>query len=504
MKSTINISRIKGYILTVCVLASCAVLKAQEPDIVYFLRDVPQSNRLNPAITPSYTGYLGGVVVPFVGQILPPVNIIYQNNSFAVSDLVFKNNDPKKYGDSLVTVFHDDAKGKAFANSLKPIVRMDIFFNLDLLNFGYKIGDNMMFNFSIMEKVETGVSFPRDIIRLSLYGNHPKSFPDPVVDLSGFGASATHYREYAAGGIYTVSEILSLGAKVKALSGMSNLNMKKTDIKWLTDADTKAFKFNADFDIYASQPFYKIDTLVWDKGKKELKMVDSMMTEGFKTKDYVNYALNFDNPGFAFDFGVFYTPIEKVNIYASVTDFGFIKWKKNTMNLKAYDKDGKGIVFEGIDVRQVFDNGEGYLSSYLDTLISKAELELKNDVTYKTQTAMKLYAGAEYKIYDFLGVGFLYKGIQWHEEFLSTFTFSANVNKDGLGAVVSYSISKEYKNSLGAGIALRFGPWQTYIMTDNAMSFIKPQDAQKITLRFGTNWLFGYKKREAALMPPGM
>ena len=70
--------------------------------------------------------------------------------------------------------------------------------------------------FSLVEKVEAGVSFPRDLLRLAVYGND--NFPDPYIDLSGFGAKALHYREIGFGAAYEHSTVSRTEQKLKYCS----------------------------------------------------------------------------------------------------------------------------------------------------------------------------------------------------------------------------------------------------------------------------------------------
>ena len=114
-------------------------VKAQENMGMYYLHSVPNSVRLNPSSTLTYNGYFGGVIIPVSGQILPPLNIGLSINSFCYSDIIYKPGGA--FGDSLATVFHDVSKLRAFADGLRPIVRMDFHTYIDLLHFGFRTKD---------------------------------------------------------------------------------------------------------------------------------------------------------------------------------------------------------------------------------------------------------------------------------------------------------------------------------------------------------------------------
>ena len=57
--------------------------------------------------------------------------------------------------------------------------------------------------------------------------------------------------------------------------------------------------------------------------------------------------------------------------------------------------------------------------------------------------------------------------------------------------------NKSYTN-LGLGVALKGGPVQLYIVTDNVLGMIFPQNTKSIQFHFGINLLFGKKKSEEA------
>lgn len=483
MNKIINIK----YLTIGLFLAAMALhnLQAQEKTSMYFLKSIPQSVRLNPATTPDYRAYFGGLVVPVLGQVPPPLNIEL-STGFSAGDLLYKPFGI--YGDSLVTIFHDVNKARSFFNELDPVIKLvDFHTYIDLLHVGFKTNE-IFWHISMVEKIETEITVPRDLFRLPLYGN--AGFPSSTVDLSGIGAAAVHYRELGVGASYQLTENLSLGAKAKALFGMSNVDMAKTNIEWYTDPQTSEYKFRTEFVINASQPAYDIHDLRYDTNGDSLifKHTKHDMNQAM----FQDYALNMKNMGLAFDFGAVYSPVDKVNIHASVTDLGFIKWKDNVTNLHAKASDFN---FKGIDIMKIDASDstrEDYFEEMLDSLILSLNPELRHQA-YTTRVPTKFYLGGEYQLTKMLSVGLLYRGVQWTDKIASSFTASANLNKEGLGAVVSYTYSTDYGHNIGIGGALRLGGWQTFIVTDNILA-LDPMKGRHFTIRLGTNWIFRGKK----------
>ncbi len=478
---------IKGIIaLTMFLIGfSGTNLYGQENLTAFYFNALPQSARLNPAATFDYNGYFGGIIVPLFGQAPPPLNLGFSINSFSYSDIFYKPGGI--YGDSLVWVFHDTIKGRQFADGLKPTIRLNFNTYIDLLHLGFRT-DNLFWHFSIVEKIEAGISFPRDIIRLPLYGN--ANFPDPYINLSGLGARAIHYREVGLGVAMEINPDLVIGGKTKILFGMANLNMKKTDIHWYTDPATSNFRFTGDFDVNFSQPFVEITDLRWDR------QGDSLVFES-NDKEFnpIKYALNMKNLGLAVDLGVSYSPIDKLKLHASLTDLGFIHWKKDVTNIKAKGE----FNFEGINLNDLLNDSIDIGTLLMDSLFNMFDPKLTHS-SYNTTVPFNIYFGSNYFLTDYFNFGLMYRGRRWFGEMQSSLTISANYNRRGFGSVISYSLEKENYNNLGVGLTLKIGGVQIYFLTDNLIDALFPQYAREFSLRFGTNIVLGRQRKHASLL----
>jgi hypothetical protein len=452
---------------------------AQENLSMYYLHSVPHSTRLNPSTTFDYNVYFGGVFFP----VPPGVNLGISINSFSYSDVIYR----PAGSDSLFTVFHDSIKGRQFADGLKPVNRINFHTYVDLLHFGFRT-KNIFWHFSLVEKIEAGISFPRDILRLPLYGN--ANFPDPTVDLSGFGARALHYREIGFGATVEHSSILSFGAKAKVLFGMGNVQFDKSDITWFTDPETGNFRFNADFDVNVTQPALNITELRYDTQGDSL-----VVSYEEKKLDPVGYALNMKNRGLAVDFGVTYSPINNLKIHASVTDLGYIRWSDQVTNLRAKGE----FDFAGLNLTDLLDDSVDMGNLFIDSLFRLMDIQLSHR-EYKTVIPLNVFLGGSYQLTDHISFGAVYHGRRWFDEFTSSVTVSANINKRGFGAVVSYTAMKGNLNNLGYGIALKIGGVQTFFVNDHLLDLIFPHKAREVSIRFGANFILGREKKHAALM----
>jgi len=138
-------------------------------------------------------------------------------------------------------------------------------------------------------------------------------------------------------------------------------------------------------------------------------------------------------------------------------------------------------------------------SMYIDSLFKTFDIKPSHQ-SYKTIIPLKMYLGTSYQLTDIISFGALYHGRLWNKEFNSSVTLSANLNNRGFGAVVSYTLMKNSYKNVGLGVALRLGGWQTFLITDNLLDAVFPQNGQRISFRFGTNWILGRQKKHTSLI----
>jgi len=78
-----------------------------------------------------------------------------------------------------------------------------------------------------------------------------------------------------------------------------------------------------------------------------------------------------------------------------------------------------------------------------------------------------------------------------------SFTISANLSPaKWFSASLSYSMMNRSYNNVGLGIAIKGGPIQFYIVTDNINTLIMPKSAKSFNLIFGLNLAIGCGKRD--------
>ena len=191
---------------------------AQQDFTTYYMDALPQSSYSN--LTNSFNGKL------FVGlPALSSTYAMYSNNSFAWSDVIEKRND------SLILGF------PRLIDNLNEKNYMSIVAQTDILSFGIRIGKRSTLLFNVTEKASVKFLYPRDLIQFIDQGN--SGFNDNTANFEGLGVNFTHYREYGIGLNRSFKDDqLILGARIKYLYGMENVDSKKTDISIFTDPNT--------------------------------------------------------------------------------------------------------------------------------------------------------------------------------------------------------------------------------------------------------------------------
>ena len=330
----------------------------------YFNRNLHISNQLNPAILPE-RGYLA---LPLVGGLR--VDGAFEFTS--LSDLVYAISADE-------TVLNDDS----FYDRMKPDNRMNLDMNLNILSIGWWRGPNF-WSVSAGVKMSVGASIPRSLFEYMRDMNRydGAELYEQDVNIRDLRLNVRAYADVGVGYARQITDRLS-GARAKLLLGF-------TDIDFYIDE----MALNMNLPDYPDNP---------DNWRSNGNYGGYSAASGHLRTAYKGGGLSFDEQGMVsdFDLGVAYSPIDHLNLSASVTDLGFIKWNKNNVSSASVDNN------EQIDI--TYENYENYLSS---DLFSPEMYNLTEDEpeSYKTGLRTNLSVGAEYLLgaQEQFSVGALY------------------------------------------------------------------------------------------------
>ena len=467
------------------ILSLGRVVKAQDGNNTsYFLSNLPQQFRLNPAYQPEYKVFIG---LPG----LSGVSVNYLNSSFTVENLLFKRDD---------SVYMDVNK---FYKSLHK--RNYIAFNNEnsILSIGVK-AKSWYGTLDITQKNDFLFCYNKDLFTFLKYGNTDH----PSMDFGKLGVNLNSYIEVALGLSKRVNSKLTVGGRLKYLAGIANAHMTDSELDVLTERDgtmkihsRQNIRITAPVNIRNEQtglPFEPNKPIDWDDF--------DFNTDDIGVADF----LNTKNPGFAIDLGGEYQFNDKIKLFASLTDLGFIHWGNKDFRYNFY-QDAR-FTWEGADIsNSVNKDNVGYIS--IDSAFTKLTDQLKDSLqlrsrgkAYTTMVSPKLYLGATYQLNRTFYVGGLFRASLVDKMFIPSLTASVNGRlMRNVSASVSYSITRGSYVNLGAGLTAKLGPFQLYLETDNLLA-CNYTNTQSANARFGINLLFGHKdhkkKKKAAEKEP--
>lgn len=465
----------KRILLVVLTIVSvvCGVKAQDGNNTSYFLSNLPQRYRLNPAYQPEYKVFIG---LPG----LSGVSVNYLNSAFTVEDLLHKRDD---------SVYMDINK---FYKSLHK--RNYIMFNNENSIFSLGIKAKKWYaTLDIVQRNDFLFRYNKDIFTFLKYGNanHPN------MDFGKLGVNVNSFVEIAFGLSKQVNEKLTVGGRVKYLMGIANVHMTDSDLSVRTDEKDGSMQMHSRQNIRVSAP-----VLITDKNGNPFPRNKPIDWDDFDvdTDDLtVSSFLHGKNPGFAIDLGGEYKLNEKVQLFASLTDLGFIHWGNKDYNYTFYQN--TSFHWQGADISSSINedaNPDTYKSvddafdDLVDSLKNNFRLQYKGG-TYTTMLSPKLNLGATYQLNQTFNVGGLFRASLVNGMFIPSLTASLNARLlRNVSASVSYSMDRGNYVNVGAGLTAKLGPFQLYVVTDNVLA-ANYTNTQSANARFGVNFLFGHK-----------
>ena len=427
------------------------VLQAQEMSL-YFMDGILQSTAVNPSFLPKKK-----VIYSFPGLSLGMTNSISSYNGMKM-----KNAEG-------VTVLNTDAL-------LSDLSDHNYFRqNLAITTFQSMYGKkNWRISVSHSLKGNTYVAYPRGLVELAAKGN--AEFIGETLEIAP-EVDFSLYSETAFGYMMKIGR-LSVGGRIKLLSGIANFSTDRSSATLTTDSEYYQLNVATDYRINAGG-------LVDVKGLIEDEAFDVSVRD-----DEFTFNSMFKKMNLGLDLGASMLLLDdKLMVSASIIDLGKIKWKNNPHNFHSSGT----YRFEGVDINEVIDGEEVTGASSLDSLTTALDFVETNN-TYSTTLPTKMYLSAKFKAHRFLSTGALvyfepYRGHTYSGVAVDLTTHLGRILDFGLTA------SQVYKSSnLGAHMALKLGPVQIIAVTNNILAIVNPFEHKHVNARFGLNLAFGRKK----------
>ena len=433
---------------------------------MYFMDGLHQSHYTNPAYQSNCNGYIG---LPGISAI----NINIANTGFSYKNIIHLGTGA--YSDSLVLDINN-LKEKLGKNNY-----MMVDAHIPILGIGFWVKD-LYFTFDISNKTKARISYPGDLVKL-IDGNANYIGADNALEIKDVGPDAMSYNEFAFGFSKRITHRLTVGSKFKLLGGIANIESKSSDLTLTTEDVTYGMNMETDIEINASFPLkYTQD----EEG-------NISGFEDYDASNIVGDVLSFKNFGVAFDFGAEYQFNDKIRFFASITDLGFISWKRNTINIIQ-----KGsFAYTGMSLDSMFSDSDYSEMEEIGDSITNFFKFKETGLNYTTFLPTSIYLGGTYDLTNSINLGLLSKTYFYDRKIHQAVTVSANLSPvKWFSTSLSYSMMNRSYNNIGLGFAIKGGPIQFYLVTDNLNAIIMPKSAKTVNLMFGFNIAIGCGKRD--------
>ena len=453
----------------------------------YFM-NIPQSSEFNPAFRPGANVFIGLPVLSgsYVGL---------SNNMFNITNLL----QPMPGADSVITVLHPDFDRDLFFRKIGQKGFLSVESSIPVLGVGFAIDNDWWIDFGISVKGMARGKLPVDLFTLALEGN--EEFIGSTAHLSGIGINAQAYLQTHIGLSKNITDRLRVGGRLKLMQGAMSASLKADNLEVQVNEDY-SHAVNAEVLLKLSGPF---DVTLDENG-----FIDDIT--GREEIGFGDVGPSFNNFGMGIDIGAEYILMDNLQLSASIIDFGYINWGRESFTFKA----SNDFTFEGFDITEAIEDEKDFdliVEEFGDSLLNTFEF-VDSEEGYVTGLPTKLYLAGSYQPVDFLSLGVLSRttlGMGVRE----TLTLSATLNAgDVLGTTLSYTLTNRSYNNFGFGLSLRGGPVQFYTIVDQIPAswieftgdngndrFIIPQRLDYLNIRFGFNLLFGRVKKKKADIP---
>jgi len=459
------------FIMTIITLPA----NAQFLRTSYFMEGTHYRQQLNPALTPTK----GFINLPVIGA----VNATVGSTSLGYQDII-----------DIIDDGDDFYKSNDFMSRLKENNTLNVNFSTEILSAGWYKGKNF-WSFNIGLRTDIGANLTKSMFQfLHDMDGLETTWEDQKFNIGGQQLNIQAYTEIGLGLSRQINNRLTVGARVKALLGIGNMEMKinKAYMNAVLPSNTRMQEFEhmQITDIAQVEQLkgeigdYKAELAVGASLESSFKGLNLVQEEG---QDYIS---DFDfeagdmgiaGYGFGIDLGASYKIMDNLTVSASILDLGFISWSKGSTKIASANSgiDMKGSDYvaelEGINpadpdalqqAQAVIDGFTNKATDYLDRVsngdvLDYDMLQLRTEdasKSRKSRLASTLVLGAEYGFFNNkLAVGVLSTTRFVQPDALTELTFSANYRpKSWFNVALSYSAIQSAGKSFGLG--LKLGP----------------------------------------------
>jgi len=238
---------------------------------------------------------------------------------------------------------------------------------------------------------------------------------------------------------------LSLGVRVKRLSGVEAIRTGNHKIDLTTSDDIYQLTLDTDFELSSSRAFNYTDIENF-----------GLDVENFSFDNFMK-----NNGGWAFDFGASLNLGERLELSLGIVDLGGMDWDVEPRTYQSTQIQ----TFDGIDVSEYITSDDEIV--ILDSLEALLDLTETNEV-FRTTLPAKIYLGGRLKISNLWSVGALIQSNGSGDRRINVLAFNGTARLyKFLQVGVMYSIKSGNPINIGLQTTLKLGPVTGFLSTDN-------------------------------------
>lgn len=430
----------KRFFILFLLLLGASSLFAQFEGGLWFMPELPQANRLNPAFERSRKLVIA----------LPATYFGLANSAFTVGEVQGANG-----GINLGPVIE----------GLQPTNYARFWADIQGIALGFQAG-KVQFGVGWRVRASAYLRYSDKLAQLFWYGNGP--FVDETLQL-GPDLHLTGFHETAVRASLPVNDKLRVGGALKYLGGLADISTSRNQLSLYTDPEYYQLTAETDYQVDGS---VAIDDWLSTIGQPE------------------NWA-GANNSGWAMDLGLQYEVNDQWSVAASAIDIGTIRWAGDVSN---YRSNGD-FTYSGLSLSAYSDTSGLDLDRLVDSLQSAFD-PLETHEAYATALPTRVMAGVTWNPTTSLRVGAVYEREWYRSQQFDALAIHGGIHwKDVVYGGLTYTFQEVYQDRLGAQIMVRLGPLQAFAMTHNVLTFFRYADAKTASFRWGVNLVFGKVKK---------
>ncbi|TRZ44246.1 DUF5723 family protein [Robertkochia solimangrovi] len=457
-------------------------VKAQNRQLLYNFREIPQSVMVNPGVEIHQKAYAG---IPFMSGIYANAG----SSGFTMHDLF--SDDGVNFNVKVNRILYD----------LNDKDIIDVSEQIEILFGGYrskKDRDNF-YSFGVYQELDFYNYWPNDIARIAYEGNAGQLYRK--YDLGDLNAQGEIITAVHFGVNRKVNKSLTVGVRGKIYNSMINITASRNSGTFVTvpgEDNVYRHMINADMEVHTSGY-----ASLWDKNITGIRdFFKSIFWRGFFS----------GNLGLGMDLGFTYSPNDYWTYTGSLQDLGMMF---HITDLESYTLRG-AYALEGIEFLFGQATDDEFLNNYWDDLKDDLEEQIPLDTIKTVYTSFrpaKLNAAVIHnfgnlryrKNYDCgcdvddsgfeNSVGLQLFAIHRPHRInaaLTAFYYRRIFNF--LRAKVTYTLDKYSYNNVGLGISTHFANINFYLLADNILTYGNLAKSNQASVQFGFNYIFEDKR----------